>query len=117
MTVCVISLNGFLQILDLKIYRLPWLLRIGQLPRWRVIRAVAQHTGAWTLFTADGEQHDVLIEGCWVLGRGSLLGLRWRTATGRSLYALTSIRLQERNVGRRLLVRLRWPLPEPVVLA
>ncbi len=111
------SLNGFLQILDLKIYRLPWLFRIGQLPRRRVIRVVAQSTGAWVLFTSDGKQHDALLRGRWVLARGGLLGLRWRTTGGGSLFAVTSIRLQECNAGRRLLVRLRWPLPESATLA
>lgn len=117
MPVCVISLNGFLQILDLRIPRLPWLLRAGQGPGRRVARAVVRPTGSWALFTADGRCHEASLVGGWVLARGVLLGLRWRAVDGRHLTAVTSIRLQAPGVGRRLLARLRWPLPDPALFA
>jgi len=103
------SSNGFLQILDLKIFKLPWLLRIGQLPRRRVVRVVAGPTGSWTLFMANGSCHDARL----VDGRGVLLGLRWQAEDGQHLAAVTSVRVQAPGVGRRLLTRLRWPLLEP----
>jgi len=111
------SSNGFLQILDLKIFRLPRLLRIGQRPHRQVIRVVAHATGSWVLFTADGDCHEARLVGGWVLGMGRLLGLRWQVADGRHLVAFTSIRSQAPGVGRRLLARLRWPLPEPAAFA
>jgi len=111
------SSNGFLQILDLKIFKLPWLLWIGQLPRRRIVRVVAHPTGSWTLFTADGDCHDARLVGAWVLGRGALLGLHWQAEGGRHLAAVTSVRVQAPGVGRRLLTRLRWPLPEPAAFA
>ena len=115
--VCVMSSNGFLQILDLKIYRLPWLLRMGRNPRVEVARAVAQPSGAWILFTADGARHDGCLVGGWVLAKGALLGLRWLTSSAGSLSVLTSVRLQSPSTGRRLLARLRWPQPEPATPA
>jgi hypothetical protein len=111
------SSNGFLQILDLKVFRLPRLLRVGQRPHRHVIRVVVHATGSWILFTADGGYHDGRLVGGWVLARGRLLGLRWQTADGRHLVAFTSVRLQAPGVGRRLLARLRWPLPEPAAIA
>jgi len=108
------SSNGFLQILDLKIYRLPWLLRMGLNPRLEVTRAIAQPSGSWVLFTADGARHDAGLVGGWVLAKGALLGLRWRTRDAGCLAAYTSVRLQSPDGGRRLLARLRWPQPEPV---
>jgi len=117
MPVCAISLNGFLQILDLKIPRLPGLLRVGQRPGRCVERAVARPSGSWALFTTDGGCHEARLIGGWVLAGGVLLGLRWRGKNGRYLAAVTSVRLQAPGVGRRLLVRLRWPLPEPAAFA
>ena len=117
MTVCVISLNGFLQILDLKIFSLPRLLRLGQRPHRRVVRVVGHASGSWMLFTFDGCCHDAHLIGGWALAKGGLLGLRWQTADGQCFYAMTSIHLQTPDVGRRLLVRLRWPLPDPVACA
>jgi hypothetical protein len=114
MTVCGMSLNGFLQILDLKIFRVPRLLRIGQRPHRRVVRVLGHTTGAWVLFTFDGACHDAHLIGGWALARGRLLGLRWQTADGQCLYVITSAYIQTPDVGRRLLVRLRWPLPDPV---
>lgn len=111
------SSNGFLLILDLKIFELPWLLRIGQSPRRRVVRAVALPTGSWTLFTAGDACHGARLVGSWVLGRGRLIGLRWQAEDGRQFTAVTSIRLQTPGVSRRLLARLRWPLPEPAGFA
>ena len=107
------SSNGFLQILDLKIYRLPWWLRIGLPRRREVVRAVAQPSGSWVLFTADGARHGGRLAGGWMLAGGALLGLRWRTGRSGSLVAYTSVRLQASGVGRRLLARLRWPQAEP----
>lgn len=113
MPVCIMSSNGFLQILELRIIELPRLMRIGHVARRRVVRAVARPTGLWTLFTLDGEHHDARLIGSWVLARGALLGLRWHSEDGRYLHAVTSVRVQTPDVGRRLLARLRWPLPEP----
>jgi hypothetical protein len=107
------SSNGFLQILDLNIFRLPWLLRMGQNPSLGIVRAVAQPSGSWVLFTADGAHHDARLIGGWVLAKGTLLGLCWQARGIGRLAAYTSVRLQAPDVGRRLLARLRWPLPEP----
>ncbi len=111
------SSNGFLQILDLRVFELPRLLRIGQPRRRRVIRAVAQSTGSWTVFTAAGGCHQARLTGGWVLSRGALIGLCWRGEDDRSFAAITSVRLQAPGIGRRLLTRLRWPLPQPAALS
>lgn len=109
------SSNGFLQILDLKIYRLPWWLRVGRRPCVDVVRAVAQPSGAWIVFTADGARHDAGLVGGWVLAKGALLGLRWQTSGDGSLSAISSVHIQSPGVGRRLLARLRWPQAEPAM--
>ena len=110
------SSNGFLQILDLKTFRLPRLMRIGLHSRRHVVRVVAHATGSWILFTADGGCHEARLIGGWVLAKGRLIGLRWQAADGRALAAVTSVNLQAPGVGRRLLVRLRWPLRVPAAL-
>lgn len=107
------SSNGFLQILDLKIISPPRLMPVGRFARPRVRRVVARSTGVWTLFTEDGKRRDARLIGGWVLAKGLLIGLRWRTEDGVSLDSVTSTRIQTPDVGRRLLTRLRWPLPEP----
>ena len=107
------SSNGFLQILDLKTFRLPWLLRLGQKQSLGIVRAVAQPSGSWVLFTADGAHHDARLIGGWVLAKGALLGLYWQSRETGRLAAYTSVRLQAPDVGRRLLARLKWPLSEP----
>ncbi len=112
MSVFVMSSNGFLQILDLKTIRLPWLLSIGQSQHGRVLRAVTGPTGYWTLFTVDRSYRDARLVGSWVFGQGAMIGLGWRTASGRHLAALTSVKVLAPDVGRRLLVRIDWPLPE-----
>jgi len=106
-----------LQILDLKTLKLPLPLRIGQSRRRQVERAVAGPAGGWTLMTVDGGLHDARLVGGWILSRGALIGLRWRTAEGRSLAAVTCVRVLTPDIGRRLLTRLRWPLPEPAAFA
>jgi len=106
-----------LQILDLQTLELPLPLRIGQLRCRQVERAVAGPAGGWTLITADGGLHDARLCGGWILSRGFLIGLRWRTAGGLSVWAVTSVRVLTPDIGRRLLTRLRWPLPEPVAFA
>jgi len=111
------SSNGFLQILDLKIISLPWQNRAGPFACRRVIRMVARPTGLWTLFTADGQRHDARLIGGWVLARGVLIGFRWQTEDSMHLNAITSVRLLTPDIGRRLLTRLRWPLPEPAAFA
>ena len=117
MPVFVMSSNGFLQILDLRIVRLPWLLSFGQSQRGRVLRAVAGPAGYWTLFTVDRSYPDARLLSSWALGRGAVVGLRWRTEGGRSLAALTSVTVLSPDVGRRLLVRIKWPLPESAAFA
>jgi len=106
-----------LQILDLKTLELPLALRIGHSRCRQVERAVAGAAGGWTLMTADGGLHDARLVGGWILSRGTLIGLRWRTAEGLSLAAVTSVRVLTPDIGRRLLTRLRWPLPEPAAFA
>lgn len=78
----------------------------------QVIRVIAVPTGLWNLFTYDGQRHEARLIGGWVLARGALLGLRWQAEDGQYLDAVTSVRMQSPDVGRRLLARLRWPLPD-----
>lgn len=117
MPIYVMLSNGFLQILDLRIYNLPTLFRIGASSCRHVVRAIAGPDGSWTLMTADGVRHDAQLTGGWRVADGALIGMLWRDADRRSLVAWTSVRLQTDTVGRRLLVRLRWPLREPAAIA
>jgi hypothetical protein len=111
------SSNGFLQILDLRVISLPWLMTVGPFAYRQIRRAVLLPTGGWALFTADGERRDARLLGGWVLAGGVLTGLRWQTEAGEFLGAVTSTRMQTPDVGRRLLARLKWPLPEPAAFA
>jgi hypothetical protein len=106
-----------LQILDLKIISLPRLLWFGLHPGGRIDRVVAQSSGSWILFAADGSCLDARLVSSWVLASGVLLGLRWQAADGRYFAAVTSVRLQAPIVGRLLLTRLRWPLFESATVA
>ncbi len=111
------SSNGFMQILDLRIFSLPRLLRLGQPPGRRVVRAVAGPDGGWCVTTADGRDHPAQLTGSWTVADGACIGLQLRAADQRRLVAWTSVRLQTDTVGRRLLARLRWPLRVPAAFA
>ena len=104
------SSNGFLRTLDLRTSSLP-------VPSWwrrlilarRVMRAVAQPAGDWTLFTADGRRHVGDLAGGWILADLDCCGLVWRTLSGQRLGAVILLSRQPPDTARRLLVRLRWP--------
>lgn len=104
------SSNGFLRTLDLQTSSLPVpaVFRRFVLPR-RVMRAVVQPAGDWTLFTADGRRHAADLAGGWILADLGCCGLAWRTSGGQRLSALIRLGRQPPKTARRLLVRLRWP--------
>ena len=108
MAICVMSSNGFLHSLDLRMLDLPGC--TSRRRQRRIIRAIAHPDDDWTLCSADGRLWRVRLSGGWMLADGVLIGLRWRDLTGRTFAGLTSLRCQPDATGRRLRVRLRWPV-------
>ena len=104
--------NGFLHILDLRISEQPFGWLQSRIRARCISRAICYQNGGWSLFFADGELVEAHLSGHWVLSGGLLLGLSWRTSDARKAMCITSLRWQDPDTIRRLLVRLRLPLPE-----
>jgi len=104
--------NGFLNILDLRISDQPFNWLQPRMVERRISRAICYQSGGWCLFFADGARIDAQLSGHWVLSGGLLIGLSWRTADASKAMCLTSLRWQDPNTIRRLLVRLRLPVPQ-----
>lgn len=111
MTVCVMLSNGFLNTLDLRISEQPchWL-QSGS-ANSKIMRAVCQQDGRWRLLLANGEWAHANLQSYWVLPAGCLIGLSWRLAGNSKASCLTSLHWQHSATIRRLLAKLRYPLP------
>ncbi len=78
---------------------------------FRIRRIVAHASGDWSLQLRSGERVRVRLEHGWIAASGRVVGLRW-VGDQRSRYDCGIFCVEPRRADwRRLLVRLRVPMP------
>jgi len=78
---------------------------------YRIRRIIAHASGRWSLDVGDREYVDVELLHGWIGAGGRLVGLRWMSGERRRFVCGLCCREPTRDPWRRLLVRLRVPMP------
>jgi len=103
-------LNGFYQTLEFELPDPSGTVR--RFSGYRLRRIIAHASGRWSLDPGTGEYVDVEILHGWIGGGGRLVGLRWRSRDGRRFVCGLCCPKPDHDRWRRLLVRLRVPVPQ-----
>ena len=102
--------NAFYQTLDLDLSGSKS--SIWRLFGFNICRVIAHPSGRWVLETRTGRLVDAHLHSGWIAGGGRFTGLSWAGSDGnRYACALFAVH-PEGAQWRRLLVRLRLPIPE-----